>query len=91
MSDVRRRLQQQGVGDVQATLVQGAPADCIVDLASSHANSLVAMTTHGRSGVGRMILGSVAERVVRQSGGPVLLVRSSRREHIPLTAVSATA
>ena len=91
VSDVRRRLQQQGVENVEARLVQGAPADCIVDLASAHANSLVAMTTHGRSGVGRMILGSVAERVVRQSGGPVLLVRASHREHIPLTAAPATA
>ncbi len=91
VSDVKRRLQQQGVGNVEARLVQGAPADCIVDLASSYDNSLVAMTTHGRSGVGRMILGSVAERVVRQSGGPVLLVRASQREQAPLTAAPATA
>lgn len=91
VSDVRRRLQQQGVGNVEARLVQGAPADCIVDLASAHDNSLVAMTTHGRSGVGRMMLGSVAERVVRQSGGPVLLVRASHRENIPLTSAPATA
>ena len=91
VSDVRRRLQQQGVGHVEARLVQGAPADCIVDLASAHDNSLVAMTTHGRSGVGRMILGSVAERVVRQSGGPVLLVRASQREEAPLTGAPATA
>ena len=91
VSNVRRRLQQQGVGNVEARLVRGAPADCIVDLASSYDNSLVAMTTHGRSGVGRMILGSVAERVVRQSGGPVLLVRATNREHVPLNAVPATA
>ena len=91
VSDVRRRLQQQGVSSVEARLVQGAPADCIVDLASSRDNSLVAMTTHGRSGVGRMILGSVAERVVRQSGGPVLLVRSSGQDYIPLNAAPATA
>jgi nucleotide-binding universal stress UspA family protein len=37
---------------------------------------MVVMTTHGRTGVGRMMLGSVAERVVRQSGCPVLLVRA---------------
>ena len=72
---VRDRLVREGVANVGTRFVQGTPADCICDLASAHANYLVAMTTHGRSGVGRMILGSVAERVVRQSGGPVLLVR----------------
>jgi nucleotide-binding universal stress UspA family protein len=44
-----------------------------------HANQddvdLVAMSTHGRSGLGRWTLGSVAERVVRHSAKPVLLVR----------------
>ena len=33
------------------------------------------MTTHGRSGVGRMVLGNVADRVVRHSNVPVLVVR----------------
>jgi len=37
----------------------------------------VAMTTHGRSGAGRWILGSVTDRVVRESGDPVLVVRST--------------
>ena len=91
ISDVRNRLTQQGVANVQERLLQGSPAECIVDLASSSANSLVAMTTHGRSGVGRMILGSVAERVVRQSGGPVLLVRASQSTQVPLTGSPAVA
>lgn len=91
ISDVKRRLQQQGVASVEARLLQGSPADCIVDLATSYPNSLVAMTTHGRSGVGRMILGSVAERVVRQSGGPVLLVRATGREEVPVSGAPATA
>ncbi len=37
--------------------------------------SLAVTTTHGRSGVGRMVLGSVADRVVRHSNVPVLVVR----------------
>jgi nucleotide-binding universal stress UspA family protein len=85
IADVKRRLTQQGVANVTEKLVQGSPAECVADLATANPNSLVAMTTHGRSGVGRMILGSVAERVVRQSGGPVLLVRASHRVEIPLT------
>jgi len=38
---------------------------------------LVAMCTHGRSGVGRWVLGSVTDRVVRHSGDPVLVMRAS--------------
>ena len=36
---------------------------------------MIALTTHGRSGVSRLLLGSVAEAVVRESGCPVLVVR----------------
>lgn len=91
VDDVKRRLQQQGVATVEEKLMQGSAADCIVDMATANPHSLVAMTTHGRSGVGRMILGSVAERVVRHSGGPVLLVRATNHEHVPLTGVPAPA
>ena len=85
IDSVRNRLKQLGVGEVDARIMQGSPADCIVEMATSTANSLVAMTTHGRSGVGRMILGNVAERVVRQSGGPVLLIRAPDWHQAPLT------
>ena len=88
---VKRRLIQQGVAKVEERLLQGSPAECIVDLAVSNPNSLVAMTTHGRSGVGRMIIGSVAQKVVRHSGGPVLLVRSRHQQELPLTGSPALA
>ncbi len=88
---IRDRLMQQGVQRVEAQIMQGSPADCIVEMATANPNSLVAMTTHGRSGMGRMILGSVAERVVRQSGGPVLLIRSSDQPQAPLTESPAPA
>ena len=91
LADVRERLTQQGVPSVNEQLVHGSPADSIVDLATSSGHSLVVMTTHGRSGVGRMVLGSVAERVVRQSGGPVLLVRAHHSDEIPLTGAPDTA
>lgn len=76
LADVRDRLANQGVASIETEVTQGAPADAIVDAASSQGGTMVVMTTHGRSGVGRMLLGSVAERVVRQSGCPVLLVRA---------------
>ena len=76
LEDVSRRLNAQGVGSVEIDVAQGNAAEAIVDMATAEQGSLVAMTTHGRSGVGRMMLGSVAERVVRQSGCPVLVVRA---------------
>jgi len=49
----------------------------VADFARETPHSLVAMTTHGRSGLGRWILGSVADRVIRHSGGPVLVIRAT--------------
>lgn len=53
------------------------PADDIVRLAEEGPGTLVVMTTHGRSGVARTVLGSVTDRVIRSSAAPVLVVRSS--------------
>ena len=88
---VKASLLRQGAPLVEERVLQGLPAESIVDLASAAGNSLVVMTTHGRSGVGRMILGSVAERVVRQSDGPVLLVRATHAEQVPMTGAPAVA
>jgi nucleotide-binding universal stress UspA family protein len=70
-------LHQQGVSRVEERLSHGPPAIAVTDFAKETSNNLVAMTTHGRSGVGRWILGSVADRVIRHSGGPVLVVRAT--------------
>lgn len=55
-------------------LRHGPPAGEIVRLAGSLAGSIVAMTTHGRSGVGRWLLGSITNKVVRACDRPILLV-----------------
>ncbi|MCC6740805.1 MAG: universal stress protein [Planctomycetia bacterium] len=57
-------------------LREGLPADVIVREARSR--DLVVMTTHGRSGLSRFVLGSVTERVIRLSPVPVLVVRPRR-------------
>ena len=75
LEEVKSRLIGEGVQSVDTEVTLGTPADVIVDRVSDN-GGLVAMTTHGRSGVGRMMLGSVAERVIRQSGCPVLVVRA---------------
>lgn len=55
-------------------LLHDSPAQAIIDQAALQP-TLVAMASHGRSGLGRMVMGSVADRVVRHSSAPVLLIR----------------
>ena len=59
---------------VRAIVAEGRPWEKIVETAKDLGVDLVAMGTHGRSGLSRAILGSVAERVVRLSDAPVLTV-----------------
>jgi nucleotide-binding universal stress UspA family protein len=61
--------------DVERVLLEGAPSTAIVDYATDEACDLIVMGTHGRGGIDRLLLGSVAERVVRTSSVPVLTVR----------------
>ena len=74
LAQVSERLKQEGVM-TDWRVLQGPAAAAIIDHSVASEDALLVMTTHGRSGVARMVLGSVAERVVRQSGEPVLLVR----------------
>lgn len=55
----------------------GVAADVILDAAGEHADTLIVMATHGRSGIGRWLLGSVAEKVLRAAAGSLLLVPAS--------------
>ena len=54
---------------------EGAPGPAIVDAAISEAADLVIVGTHGRGRVGRMVLGSVSDHVIRHAPSPVLIVR----------------
>jgi nucleotide-binding universal stress UspA family protein len=64
-----------GVAKVSVQLAEGSPGEAIVDAAKSLGCDLVVMATHGRSGIKRAILGSVADHVARNTPGiPVLLV-----------------
>ncbi len=53
----------------------GAPAHTIIDTAKSGRADMVIMATHGRTGLAHVLMGSVAEKVVRGAGCPVLTVR----------------
>jgi nucleotide-binding universal stress UspA family protein len=60
----------------------GAPADEILDYATEHRIDLIVMGTHGREGVARAMLGSVAETIVRKANCPVLTIRTPPAETV---------
>ncbi len=60
---------------------EGPPAEQILQAAREKKSDLIAMSTHGRGGVARMIAGSVAEEVLRRSKVPVLLTRPETPVH----------
>ena len=69
--------QMKAVGQkVTVILAEGAAADVILKMAEQENVDVIAMSTHGRTGPARWLIGSVAERVVRNSKVPVLLIRS---------------
>ena len=81
MEEAQERLAHRIRPDDRETLgasgeiVTGSPASAITDHAARVGASLIVMGTHGRGGVAHLLLGSVAERVVRSAPCPVLTVR----------------
>lgn len=74
LENVAERLRNEGIAAHTIVLV-GWPADIIAYRGATLGASLIVMATHGRTGVARLLLGSVALEVVRRSPLPVLLVR----------------
>ncbi|MDD4875763.1 MAG: universal stress protein [Dehalococcoidales bacterium] len=73
LTQVADKLKAEGVF-VQPVVLQGNVAEKILDYAIENQVDLIMMSTHGRSGLSRWALGSVADRVVRHSPVPVLIV-----------------
>lgn len=75
-------LVEQTVGElpVETGIVEGSPSKEIVSYADEEDCDVIVMGTHGRSGVDRLLLGSVAERVVRSAPVPVLTVSVDEAE-----------
>jgi nucleotide-binding universal stress UspA family protein len=63
---------------VETAVVRGFPAEEILRYADEHDADLIVMGTSGRSGIDRVLLGSVTERVVRRAPVPVVTVRQSK-------------
>ncbi len=72
-------------------LVHGAPADAISNFAESVDADLIVLGTHGRTGVSRMLMGSVAEAVVRHAKCPVVTYKAkalAQRANVPSAQVA---
>jgi nucleotide-binding universal stress UspA family protein len=80
LANVVRQLKAKGLSVHKAAVEPGAVADTIIDYAQEAEVDCIVMSTHGRSGLGRWVYGSVADRVLRGAGVPVLLVRAPRAQ-----------
>jgi nucleotide-binding universal stress UspA family protein len=74
---MEKRLKDKGL-TVESQLLQGNEAHVILEQCDRKDIDLIAMSTHGRSGVSRWLLGSVAEKIIRHATKPILLIRSTQ-------------
>jgi nucleotide-binding universal stress UspA family protein len=78
LNSVKEKLAKMGI-TARSEVELGSPAERIVGYAKENNIDLIAMSTHGRSGIGRWLLGGVADKVIRAADRPVLLVRASAK------------
>lgn len=77
LMSAEQELLDAGVSNVRHTIRHGADSAAeIVDYAEVNEVGLIAMSTHGRGGIGRWVFGSVAARVLEGTTKPILLVRA---------------
>jgi len=74
LAPIAAMLRSQGV-DAAWAIRHGRAADEILAAADESGTDLIAMATHGRSGIGRLLFGSVAEAVLRRAAVPVFMIR----------------
>ena len=75
LATVRDRMTAAGVADVELSAWYGTPVESIVEAARFRDADLIVMSSHGRSGVARLVMGSVTERVLRATTVPILVIR----------------
>ncbi|MFW5964672.1 MAG: universal stress protein [Natronomonas sp.] len=80
IDDARDRAKAEGVDSIRGTVAGGSPYRGIIEYIDDYDIDLVIMGTHGRRGIDRFLLGSVAEKVVRSADCPVLTVRGGEAD-----------
>ncbi|HVE39903.1 MAG TPA: universal stress protein [Planctomycetota bacterium] len=76
LQGMAKPFERKGIDTLQI-VERGDPVHQILETARFHEADLIAMTTHGRSGIGRLVTGSVTEQVLRRSPVPLLVVRAA--------------
>lgn len=74
LSEVRELAGKSGI-TVQASVEEGVPFEKICEVADKSDADLIVMGSHGRSGIGKVLIGSVTERVISRTSCPVLVVK----------------
>jgi len=74
LAKVAAPLRKRGI-EAETVAVPGRPGEAILDYANTNSIDLITIATHGRGGLRRVVYGSVADYVLRQSGLPVLVIR----------------
>ena len=74
-----KKLRQEGVS-VEWEVRQGTAAEEILECAKNNDIDLIAISTHGRSGLGRLVFGSVFDSVMRGAGIPVMVIKPPKAE-----------
>jgi nucleotide-binding universal stress UspA family protein len=77
LADAKKDAEALGIRQVTTRHLQGSPAAAIIEFAYKNGFDLIVMGTHGSTGLRRMLLGSVTERVVRTASCPVLTVHAA--------------
>ncbi len=75
LNQVPGRISSSGV-DLRSEVIVGTVADSLIDLARKEAIDLILMATHGRSGITRWVMGSVADKILHSAKIPVLMIRA---------------
>lgn len=82
LTALAERLRADGL-PVTVFVTRGVTAPTLLSTVANFSAGLIVMTTHGRSGVGRVVLGSVADHIVRHGEVPVLLIRATAEDSVP--------
>lgn len=82
LTHVENAAKNAGV-EVESVLLKGHPAEELTEFAEKEGIGLIVLGSHGKSGIERFLLGSVSEKVVRNSNISVLLIRSKEEGEFP--------
>ena len=72
LEKIAKKLEKKGIG-VKLEVLEGNPAEEIIKYSKDNKVDLIVMSTHGRSGFSRIVFGSIADKVLRQTEVPLLL------------------